>query len=131
MQKFETRRQNKDFVAGLIVLITIYTAYYLLVADNDGITKQPLLITHSIKILVVLAIYLSGTFFLAKLPQKWLKQLWHLIHIVLISILVVLWSWHFAVHPLPINLRNFGYSIHEFLISPLLYLATWLMGKLA
>lgn len=113
------------------MLITIYTAYYLLVADNDGITKQPLLITHSIKILVVLAIYLSGTFFLAKLPQKWLKQLWHLIHIVLISILVVLWSWHFAVHPLPINLRNFGYSIHEFLISPLLYLATWLMGKLA
>jgi uncharacterized membrane protein len=131
MQNTESRRQNKDFITGLIVLVSIYSAYYLLVADNNGMIKKLLLVTHSIKILVVFAIYLSGTYFLSRLPQKWLKQLWHFIHIVLISMLIGLWSWHFAVHPLPLNLRNFGYSIHEFLISPLLYLATWLMGKLA
>jgi hypothetical protein len=131
MQQAEAPKQNRDFITGLIVLVLIYSAYYLLVADNDRIIQKTPFISHSIKILVVLVIYFSGTFFLAKLPQKWLKQVWHLVHIVLISILVILWSWHFAVHPLPFNLRNFGYSIHEFLISPLLYLATWLLGKLS
>jgi hypothetical protein len=131
MQKTEARKQNRDFIAGLIVLVLIYSAYYLLVADNDRIIQKTPFVSHSIKILVVMAIYLGGTFFLARLPQKWLKQLWHLIHIVLISVLVVLWTWHFSIHPLPFNIRNLGYSIHEFLISPLLYLATWLLGKLS
>ncbi len=130
MQKNEARRQNRDFITGLMVLVLIYSAYYLLVADNDRIVEKTPFVTHSVKILVVLLIYLAGTYFLARLPQKWLKLLWHIVHIVLITILVMLWTWHFAVQPLPAGLRNLGYSIHEFLISPLLYVATWLLGKL-
>ncbi len=129
MQHIEPRKRNRDFITGLIVLVIIYSAYYLLVADNDQIIRKTPLIGHSVKIFVVLAIYICGTFFLGKLPQKWLKLLWHLIHVALISILVILWSWHFAISPLPFNIRNLGYSIHEFLISPLLYVATWLLGK--
>jgi len=130
MQNTEARKQKRDFITGLIVLVLIYSAYYLLVADNDRIIQKTPALSHALRFAVVLAIYLSGTYFLARLPKKWLKQLWHLVHIVLISLLVVLWCWHFVVSPLPHNLRNFGYSIHEFLISPLLYLATWLLGKL-
>jgi len=131
MQNTEARKQKRDFITGLVVLVIIYSAYYLLVADNDRIIQKTPWVIHSIKILVVLAIYFAGTYFLSRLPKKWLKQLWHLVHIVLISVLVLLWTWHFAITPLPLNLRNFGYSIHEFLISPLLYLATWLLGKLS
>jgi hypothetical protein len=34
------------------------------------------------------------------------------------------------IYKLPLNLKNLGDSIHEFLISPLLYLATGLLGKI-
>lgn len=122
---------TKRFWTGLVVILFIYSAYYLLLADNKHLFQVPRMGRHFIKMLVVFAVYFSGTFFLGKLPQKWLLQVWHLTHITLITILICFWGWHFIVKYLPANLRSLGYSIHEFLISPLLYLATGLLGKLS
>ncbi len=122
---------TKRFWAGLVVILFIYSAFYLLLADNKHLIPVPRMGRHLIKMLVVFAVYFSGTLFLGKLPQKWLLQVWHLTHITLITLLISLWGWHFLVKDLPLNLRRLGFSIHEFLISPLLYLATGLLGKLS
>jgi hypothetical protein len=124
LKSFSTRR----FWIGLFAILFIYSVYYLLLAENKQALILPSFLRHFLKIGVVFAVYFTGTFFLGKLPQKWLLQLWHLIHISLISLLIILWVWHFSISLLPLNLRRLGYSIHEFLISPLLYLATGLLG---
>jgi hypothetical protein len=125
LKSFSTKR----FWFGLIAILFIYSVYYLLLADNKQVGKMiPLTFRYLIKIGIVFAVYFMGTYALGKLPQKWLLQIWHLIHISLISLLILLWAWHFGVSQLPLNLRRLGYSIHEFLISPLLYLATGLLG---
>lgn len=121
----------RNFWPGLVVLLLIYSAYYLLYADNRNLEPQNKAVSHAIKIGIVFVIYLTGSLFLRKLPQPWLLQVWHLIHISLISLLISLWAWHFLVSPLPQNMRKLGNSIHEFLISPLLYLATGLLGRVA
>lgn len=121
---------RERFWWGLAAILIIYTAYYLLLAENKSTIELPRMARHFFKIAVVFAVYFTGTWFLGRLPQKWLLQLWHLIHISLITLLMSLWAWHFLVASLPLNLRRLGFSIHEFLISPLLYLATGLMGKL-
>jgi hypothetical protein len=126
LPSFSTRR----FSIGLIVIIVIYSAFYLLLAENKSATFIPIYLRHIIKIVVVFLVYFSGSFFLGRLSQKWLIHVWHIIHISLISLLIILWVWHFLISPLPLNLRRLGYSIHEFLISPLLYVATGLLGRL-
>lgn len=125
LKNFSTSR----FWIGLFAILIIYSIYYLLLAENKQATIMiPYGIRHLLKMGVVFAVYFTGTFFLGQLPQKWLIQLWHLIHISLISLLILLWMWHFSISLLPLNLRRLGFSIHEFLISPLLYLATGLLG---
>lgn len=124
LKDFSTKR----FWWGLLAILFIYSAFYLLLAENKAALVIPVGIRHVLRMAVVFAVYFTGTFFLGKLPQKWLKQLWHIIHLTLISILILLWVWHFALAHLPLNLRRLGFSIHEFLISPLLYLVTGMMG---
>ncbi len=124
LKDFSTKR----FWWGLLAILIIYSAFYLLLAENKAALIIPIEIRHLLRIAVVFAVYFTGTFFLGKLPQKWLKALWHIIHLTLISVLILLWIWHFAIGHLPLNLRRLGFSIHEFLISPLLYLATGMMG---
>jgi hypothetical protein len=119
---------TKKFWVGLLVIFLIYTAYWVLLAENKSALKIPAIYRHILKMAVVFAVYFSGTYFLGKLPQKWLIQLWHFIHITLISILIFLWLWHFGIKNLPLYFRRLGFSIHEFLISPLLYLATGILG---
>jgi hypothetical protein len=126
LKEYSTAR----FWTGLVVILIIYSAFYLLMADNREAFDIPIMGRHFIKIAIVFMIYFTGTFFLGKLPQKWLGQVWHIVHISLISLLMILWLWHFLISPLPHNLRVLGYSLHEFLISPLLYLATGLLGNL-
>jgi hypothetical protein len=126
LKRFSSRR----FWLGLLAILIIYSAFYLLMADNKNALVIPRMARHFLKISIVFMVYFTGTYFLGKVPQKWLIQVWHLVHISLISLLMVLWIWHFAVAPLPHNLRVLGYSLHEFLISPLLYLATGLLGTI-
>lgn len=119
---------TKKFWIGLLVIFLIYTAYWVLLAENKSALKIPAIYRHILKMGVVFAVYFSGTYFLGTLPQKWMLQLWHLIHITLISLLMLLWVWHFGVKTLPLYFRRLGFSVHEFLISPLLYLATGILG---
>lgn len=122
---------SKQFWWGLITILLIYSAFYLIQADNNVLTHRiPYKAKVAGKVLVVLLVYFSGSFFLKNLPQKWLLNIWHIIHIVLITILFSLWTWHYLIQPLPLQIRRFGFSIHEFLISPLLYLATGIIGNL-
>jgi hypothetical protein len=121
----------KRFWIGLFAILLIYSAYWVLLAENKQAALHiPKVLRYFLKMGVVFAVYFTGTYFLGQLPQKWLLQLWHIIHITLISILIGLWIWHFGVGLLPLNLVRLGYSIHEFLISPLLYLGTGLLGTL-
>jgi hypothetical protein len=119
---------TKNFWIGLLVIFIIYTTYWILLAENKRALAIPVMYRHILKMCIVFAVYFAGTFFLRTLPQKWLIQLWHFIHITLISILLFLWFWHFGVKGLPLYFRRLGFSIHEFLISPLLYLATGILG---
>ena len=120
-----------QFIMGLIAILGLYSAYHLLVGDNPDWEKIPHKLRQLSKIGVVLAVYGTGTAGLGKLPQKWLLQLWHLIHTTLIAVLLLIGFWDFVISELPYSFKRLGNSIHEFLISPLLYLATALVGKMS
>lgn len=119
------------FTGGLIVILILYSAYQLALGDNTNAYAVPRIWRHFFRFAVVLAVYGTGTWGLGKLPQKWLLGIWHLIHTILITTLFLIGLWDWGIAPVSYPVRRLGNSIHEFLISPLLYLATALVGKLS
>jgi len=119
------------FICGLLVILVLYSAYQLRLGDNLQAASVPRKWRHFFRFAVVIAVYGAGTWGLGKLPQKWLLGIWHLIHTILIGTLLLIGLWDWGIAPVSYAVRRLGNSIHEFLISPLLYLATALVGRLS
>lgn len=114
------KSERARWIGGLVVILVIYTLYYLLFADTD-VTWIPRKIRHVIKFVTTVAVYLVGTYHLGVLKDKWMSNLWHFIHISLLAIitLVGVYDWTFGmVSP---QVKDMTVTMQEFLISPVLY----------
>jgi len=60
LKDFSTKR----FWWGLLAILIIYSAFYLLLADNKAALVVPIAIRHFLRMAVVFAVYLTGTYFL-------------------------------------------------------------------
>ncbi len=127
MQK---KYSNARYIGALMVILVLYTAYHLMLGDNKAAEAIPRKWRHFYRFGVVLAVYGAGTWGLGRQREKWLLNLWHLIHTTLITGLLLIGVWDWGIQPVSYAVRRLGNSIHEFLISPLLYLATGLVGRI-
>ena len=117
-----------SFIAGLIVIIIIYSAYYLLFLENSNLII-PMKTKHIIKFSTTIVIYFVGTFHLGKLTDSWMSILWHLVHISGLCIITSLGLFDWFIAEISESLRLFANSIQELLISPILYLAMGLLNR--
>ncbi|MEO8713130.1 MAG: hypothetical protein ABI405_13445 [Parafilimonas sp.] len=110
------------FILGLIVITIVYSLYHIYfdltyVPDISGKWK------HVNKFVFVLIVYGIGTFVLRKFRVAWMMQLWHFLHIIFISALLLIGFYDWYHGSITDQIRNVANSIHEFLISPALYTA--------
>jgi hypothetical protein len=114
------KSERSRWIGGLVVILVIYTLYYLLFADTD-VTWIPRKVRHVIKFVTTVAVYLVGTYHLGVLKDRWMSAGWHFIHISLLCIitLVGIYDWTFGmVSP---QIKDMTATMQEFLISPVLY----------
>lgn len=116
------------FFSGLLLIIIIYSLYYIYFADSRDALKLPRKIRHAITLATTVAIYFIGTFHLGKLKDNWMSFIWHIVHISGLCILTSLGLIDWLVTDIPIKLKLFCYSIQEILISPVLYVAMGLLN---
>lgn len=122
------KSERARWIGGLVVILVIYTLYYLLFADTDN-TWIPRKIRHVIKFATTVAVYLVGTYHLGVLKDKWMSNLWHFIHISLLGIitLVGVYDWTFGmVSP---QIKDMTVTMQEFLISPVLYVGMGIINN--
>jgi hypothetical protein len=122
------RSERARWIGGLVVILVIYTLYYLLFADTD-VTWIPRKIRHVIKFATTVAVYLVGTYHLGELKDRWMSNLWHFIHISLLGIitLVGIYDWTFGmVSP---QVKDMTVTMQEFLISPVLYVGMGIINN--
>lgn len=114
--------RRKIFFLGLIAIIIIYSLYniYFDITNVPGIPGK---IKHANKLLFVLIVYGTGTFVLKKFTVQWMMFIWHLIHIVFISVLIIIGLFDWYKGSIPDQIRNIANSLQEFLISPVLYVS--------
>lgn len=116
---------------GLVIILGIYSFYYLIFADNhDFFIQIPRKVRHLIKFGTTVSVYLIGTFHLGKIQNDWMARIWHLIHLSFLGILVLIGLYDWMIAPTPYFIRNLTIPMQEFLISPTLYVLMGLINKI-
>jgi hypothetical protein len=119
----------RKFWTGFIIIVIIYSCYYLFFKDASYVAKIPRKIRHIIKFAALISIYLIGVWHLSLEKIRWMKTIWHLIHLSGISFLLSFGAYDWMIHPLPMFLREFMDSINEFLIGPTLFVGMGILQQ--
>lgn len=117
------------FLAGLIIIILIYSTYYIYFFDNSNRAQIPTIIKHAIMLFTTVAVYFVGTFHLGKLNDTWMSSLWHFVHISGLCIITSMGLYDWLIQEIPLKARHFVGGVQETLISPVLYVAMGLLNR--
>lgn len=120
---------KKNFGWGLVQLIAVYTALYLLFFESPDILEIPRKLRHLMLMGSLLGVYALGTYHLQFSKHAWMGALWHLVHVTGISILLLAGLFDWLIQPLNYPMRVMMRQLHEFLISPVLYVGMGLLAK--
>jgi hypothetical protein len=119
----------KKFWMGLVIILVIYTLFYLFFRDTSYLALIPRKIRHIIKFIVLITIYLVGVWHLSLDKITWMKTLWHLIHLSGIAFLVLLGAYDWIIQPMPMFMRELMDAVNEFLIAPTLFVVMGLLQR--
>jgi hypothetical protein len=116
------------YFIGLLGIIMVYCSYYMLFMYNysyDISIKD----RHIIKFGTILLVYGIGTWALKKYVAGWMMKIWHFCYILALTLLLLIgiWDWIFWIDS--IQVRNIANSLHEILISPILYIAMGIINS--
>jgi len=114
---------------GFIIIVIIYSLYNLYLVDVNYYNAIPRKIRHIGKLLSILSIYCVGTIALKKYTAEWMMYVWHLLHVVIISILLLVGIYDWSFGELSNQFRNVANTLFEFLISPVIYIAVGILNN--
>ena len=121
---------NRKWYTGLLIIIVIYTLYYIYFFENKELKETPRILRHAIKLISSVSVYLIGTFHIQKFSVKWMEKLWHLIHLSMLGFLLSIGAFVWLISDIPYFLKQFTTTIQELLISPTLYIVMGLLNSL-
>ncbi|MEI7628677.1 MAG: hypothetical protein WCJ80_10570 [Bacteroidota bacterium] len=124
---YKTRKQR--YLTGLIIIMLIYSMFYILFADQPATLLIPRKWRHVIKFITTFTVYLVGTYHLGKHKITWMLYLWHFVHITLLSTItsIGIYDWVFGM--VRYQVKEIAASMQEFLISPMLYIAMGILNQ--
>ena len=117
------------WLIGLVLILIIYSGFYLFFSENPEIQEVPRKIRHVIKFSATVLVYFVGTSFLGRIDARWMAIIWHFIHISFLFTItsVGLYDWFFGM--VNIQTKEFVASMQEILISPVLYVGMGIVNK--
>ena len=110
------------FIFGLVAICIVYSLYRVYF-DITYVPDIPGKAKHANKFLFVLIVYGIGTLTLRRYMVAWMMLIWHLIHIIFISSLLLIGFYDWLHGDITEQIRNVAISVFEFLVSPVLYVS--------
>lgn len=117
------------FISGLILIVIIYSLYYILYKEDEARYALSKEFKHIVKFIPTILVYLVGTYHLGKLQDKWMAKIWHLIHITGLFVITMIGFFDWFTDLVGLTLKQLANSIQELLISPALYVAMGLLNR--
>ena len=123
------KSEKNRFILGLILIVLVYTIFYVCFVENAEMKMVPRKTKHLIKFFSTIVVYVIGTVHLGKLKDAWMSKLWHAIHVSGLVILGFLGLFHWYIYEVGLPIKSIAVSIQELLMSPLLYAAMGILNK--
>jgi len=126
MPKLSKRR---IYWIGFIVIVIIYSLYNLYLVDVTYYQSIPRKVRHIGKFVSILTIYGTGTLALRKYTADWMMFIWHMVHIIIITLLLLIGIYDWSFGEISAQFRNVANTLFEFLISPVIYIAVGILNS--
>ncbi len=120
---------NKIYWIGFIIIVIVYSLYNLYFIDVNYYDSIPRKLRHVEKFIPILVIYGVGTFTLKSYTADWMMYIWHLVHIIIIALLLIIGIYDWTFGEVSAQIRNVIGTLFEFLISPLMYIAVGILNS--
>jgi hypothetical protein len=117
------------FWVGFIIIVIIYSLYNLYLVDVNYYNNIPRKVRHICKFMAILSIYGTGTYALKKYTADWMMYIWHGLHVIIISVLIVIGLYDWCFGEISVQARNIANTFFEFLISPVIYIAIGILNN--
>ncbi len=122
-------KKRTYFWVGFIIIVVIYSLYNLYLVDVNYYQSIPRKVRHICKFATILSIYGIGTVALKKYTTAWMMYIWHLLHVIIISILLLIGIYDWTFGEISVQFRNVAATLFEFLISPVIYIAVGILSS--
>ncbi|MDO6435070.1 hypothetical protein Q4E93_30930 [Flavitalea sp. BT771] len=122
------REGRRFFLIGLGVIVLFYILYYVVFVYHVFLVV-PMRLRQLIKLGFILLTYGTGVWALRKDTARWIMKIWHLLYgctFLFLILLGVLDGWLGRMSP---AVREVAGNLHEFLISPVLYIVIGLLRR--
>lgn len=121
---------KRGFWTGLVLLTSIYTILYLFFYEAPYYQEINRTTRHIIRLLILVGVYLLGSYHLRLEKFKWGLACWHLVHITGILIILSIGIIHWLFTPVTLFWISLSVKINEFLVAPIFYIAMNLLKSL-
>jgi len=122
------REGRKFFLIGLTVIVLLYILYYL-VFVYDVFLIVPMRVRQLIKFGFIVLIYGTGVWALRRDTARWIMKIWHLLYGCTFMFLILLGVFDWWLARTSMGVREVAGNLHEFLISPVLYIVIGLLRR--
>jgi hypothetical protein len=129
MSKAMASNKRKYILIGLLAIVVVYSLYYLCLVYVSYYDAIPRKVRHINRLLSILIVYGIGYWSFKKYNVKWIRMLWNAIYFTVVILLVLIGLYDWSLGPASMQVRNIAKTLHEFLISPVLFVAILIINK--
>ena len=122
-------KRNWGIIQGGITIAVLYSLYYIFLIDSTFYWALPRGVRHANKIFLVVIVYVIGTYALKNYVYNWLMFIWHIIHVVVIGLLIIIGVYDLFFKTVSTELKNLSQTFLEILISPLFFVAVAILNN--
>ncbi|HVW98400.1 MAG TPA: hypothetical protein VHA56_20710 [Mucilaginibacter sp.] len=124
------KSRRKYIVLGLLAILLIYTLYYMAFVYVSYFNEIPRKVRHIARLVSILLVYGIGYYTLKKYGVKWISAIWNYIYFVVVLLLILIGLYDWTLGPASQQIRNVAKTLHEFLISPVLYAGLLIINRM-
>ena len=123
-------KKRNYIILGFIAIVLVYTLYYMLFVYVSYFNDIPRKVRHVSRLISIIIVYGIGYYAFKKYDVKWLSSVWNFIYFVVVVMLLLVGIYDWTLGPASASIRNVAKTMHELLISPILYAALLIINRI-
>ena len=122
-------KKRNYVILGLVAIILVYTLYYMLFVYVSYFKDIPRKVRHISRLISIIVVYGIGYYSFKNYDVKWIRSIWNFIYFTVVIMLILVGIYDWTLGPASASIRNVAKTMHELLISPVLYAGILIINR--